>query len=73
MKTNIAKNLRIHMFNNGMRAADLARAAGIKPTSLHSIIKGKTTDPRVGTLIPLAETLGTSIDDLVKGVVIAKG
>lgn len=61
------KNLARLRKKRGFTQEGLARKANI---SYHTIIKlesGRIKDPRVGTLLKLAEALGVTTDRLLKG------
>lgn len=47
-----------------IREAELSRKTGIPTTTLHKILSGQTTDPRISTLQSLANYFDVSIDTL---------
>lgn len=51
----------------GMSAADLARATGLSKPTLSAIIHGDTCDPRISSLISIAEALQVDLRWLCTG------
>lgn len=49
----------------GMSQADLCRATKMGSSKISYILQGKTTDPRISTLIKIADALDISLDYLV--------
>ena len=46
---------------------DLALRAGLNPLSLRKIESGERRYPRIDTMVKIAQALGVSLDDLIKG------
>ena len=62
----ISSNLSRLMAERGTNAHQLAISSRTSYSRISDIMTGRTRNPRIGTLIPLAEQLGVTIDDLVK-------
>lgn len=56
----VAHNLSAAMARKGTNAAEVARRAGINPTGVYDILKGKSRSPRLDTLHKIA-VLGLGI------------
>ena len=56
----VAHNLTAAMTRKGTNAAEVARKAGINPTGVYDILKGKSRSPRLDTLYKIA-VLGLAI------------
>lgn len=50
----VAHNLAAAMARKGTNAAEVARKAGINPTGVYDILKGKSRSPRLDTLHKIA-------------------
>ncbi len=62
----IAKNIKKYREKKGISQDKLSKLAGV---TLHTITKiefGVTPDPRIETVKKITQTLGVSIDDLIK-------
>lgn len=59
--------LRLYRERHGWSRAELARRSGVARSTISEIESGNR-DPRGGTLEPLAATLGTRVDDLLRTV-----
>lgn len=57
----VARNIEVIMDQLGTDAAKLARAAGLGPTGIYDIIKGRSRSPRLETLTKIAEALGVPV------------
>ncbi len=64
----LIRNMQALMQHHNLNEAKLARIADIPQPTLHKILAGKTTDPRISTLKILADYFNTSVDDLYMGV-----
>lgn len=53
------------MKSRGIKAKPLAIAAGMNDTVVRDILKGKSRDPKIGTLVKLAEVLETPVTDIL--------
>ena len=62
----IGRNIKILSFDKGITQKELARAAGFSEAMMTKIIKDERT-PSVPKLMIIAEKLGVSMDELVKG------
>lgn len=60
----LISNLRQLMYNARVSEAELARQTKIPQPTLHKILAGSTTDPRISTLRLLADFFHLSVDDL---------
>lgn len=65
----LISNLRTLMQRHNLSEAKLARVTNIPQPTLHKILAGKTSDPRISTIKILADYFETSIDDLYTGIV----
>lgn len=50
----------------GMSQAELSRRSGVAQAIISYIEAGKTPNPRIDTVIALAQVLGVTVDELVK-------
>jgi len=57
-------NIQNLMRNNGVSEAQLSRQTGIPQPTLHKILSGKTSDPRISTIKTIAEFFNVSVDSL---------
>lgn len=62
----VARNIEVIMEQLGTDAAKLARAAGLGPTSIYDIIKGRSRSPRLETLTKIADALGVPVGLLLE-------
>lgn len=62
----ISSNLTRLMGEKGLNAHRLSLAANISYSRVADIMQGRTRDPRVSTLAPIAKELGVKIEDLIK-------
>lgn len=60
----LIENLHLLMHKQRINEAELARRTGIPQPTLHKILSGKTTDPRISTLQQLAGYFEVSLDGL---------
>ena len=60
----IKENLQLLMEMAGHNPHSLARETGVKQPTIFRILEGESTTPRDGTIRPLAEYFGISIEDL---------
>ncbi len=60
-----ASNLKRMMERAGLSQADLARLSQLSTAQVACLVNGKTVDPRLSTLVKLADALGCSLDALV--------
>lgn len=61
-------NVKQAMQKQNIREAELSRLTGIPLTTLHKILSGKTSDPRISTLQILANYFGVTVDELFTGI-----
>lgn len=57
----VAQNIQLIMERLGTDPAKLARAAGLNPTGIYDILKGKSRNPRLDTVTKIAEALGVPV------------
>lgn len=50
-----------------MTQADVCRLSGLDSGKVSQVVSGRTKDPRVSTIVPIAKALGVSLDYLVFG------
>lgn len=65
MITNVGKVLSYLMKEQGLTSAELARLTGVLQPVVYRIASGETDNPKIGTLIPIANHFGISINQLV--------
>ena len=51
--------------SRGLTADDIARMSWVKYTTVHNIFTGRTVNPELLTILPIARVLGVSVEDLV--------
>ena len=61
------KNLKKLRIGKGWSQEKLAREAGISYNTLIKIERGVIKNPKIDTIIKIANALGVSIDELIKG------
>ncbi len=59
------KNLTLLMQAKNLTEAQLSRELSVAQPTMHKLMSGATTDPRISTLIPIANYFGISIDQLL--------
>lgn len=60
-------NIQLLLADKGISEAELSRQTGIPQPTLHKILTGKTSDPRISTLKSIAEYFEVSLDNLYSG------
>ncbi|MBL3570293.1 hypothetical protein BV509_05230 [Rhodovulum sulfidophilum] len=61
----VASNIEAAMAKRGTNAAEVARKAGLNPTAVYDILKGKSRNPRLDTLYKIAtQGLGVPFSSL---------
>jgi len=63
----LADNIRRLMSVEDLSENQLSRNTGVPQPTIHRVLSGKVADPRDGTLRPLAEYFGTSVEELRTG------
>lgn len=63
----LAENLRRAMAVESLSENQLSRNTGVPQPTIHRILSGRVADPRDGTLRPLAEYFGVSVEELRTG------
>ncbi|MCB1827568.1 MAG: helix-turn-helix transcriptional regulator [Coxiellaceae bacterium] len=65
-RTKLQENLQRLIVEESIKSgSDLARQLKIPPPSINRILSGQVTDPRISTLILLADYFDVSIDQLL--------
>ena len=64
MCTQFSERLQMLMDERGWSQADLARITGMPTSNIAYLVNGKTKDPRLQTLIALANVFDVSLDYL---------
>lgn len=59
------KNLMLLMQAKDLTEAQLSREIAMAQPTMHKLMSGATTDPRISTLIPIAEYFNVTIDQLL--------
>jgi transcriptional regulator with XRE-family HTH domain len=62
-----ARNLRRQRRSTGLSQEQLAERAGLHPTEI-SRLERAVREPRLGTMLRLAEGLGVGVERLVRGI-----
>ena len=65
MSTNVSNVLTHLMKTKGLTSAELARLTGVVQPVLYRIASGETDNPKIATLIPIANFFGITIDQLI--------
>lgn len=60
-----SERLKILIKNKGLSTIDLAKKTGLSQPTISRLLSGATPDPRVYTLLPLANYFGITIDQLL--------
>jgi len=63
----VARNIEALMEQKGLDAAKLARLAGLNPTGIYDIIKGKSRSPKIETIGKIAKGLGVPVALIFSG------
>ncbi|WP_321368001.1 helix-turn-helix transcriptional regulator [uncultured Desulfuromusa sp.] len=66
VETVIAKNMKVVMAEKNMRNVDLYRKTSVPMSRIGDILRGRVLNPRINTMVSLADGLGVTIDSLVK-------
>jgi len=61
----LAANIKSLMREKGISTTELARQINISQPVLHRLATGETTNPRIGTLIPIARFFSVTLDQLL--------
>lgn len=61
----ISKNIKLAMKRIPLSEIDLVRATKLPQTTINQILRGLTKDPRISTLMLIAEKLDVSVDQLI--------
>lgn len=56
--------IRMAMLDKDMKPIDLCRATGMGSSKVSQILNGKVADPRLSTMVKIADALDTSLDYL---------
>lgn len=64
----LVKNLRLLMYKHDVTEAELSRRTHTPQPTIHKILAGKTTDPRISTLKILADYFALSVDALYSNI-----
>ncbi len=62
---NLSKSLSLIMKENNVSESDLARALNLPYNTIHRLVSGHTTDPRISTLKLIASYFNVSLDTLL--------
>ena len=62
----LADNIKRYRNKNGLSQEQLAQKAGVTYSTLAKLESGVNQNPKVKTLQGIAQTLGVTIDDLMK-------
>lgn len=61
----VSKNIKLAMKRAGLTEIGLVRATKLPQTTINQILRGLTKDPRMSTLMLIAETLDVTVDQLI--------
>lgn len=64
MCATLAERIQNLMDIRGISQADLARMTGMTTSNIAYIVNGKTQDPRLGSVLAIAQALNVSLDYL---------
>ena len=53
------------LFDNNMKASDLAREVNLPPPTIHRLITGKSTRPYKSSLVPIADYFSVNVEQLL--------
>lgn len=56
--------------SKNMSQADVCRLSGLDSSKVSQVVSGRTKDPRISTIVPIAKALNVSLDYLVFGQVV---
>lgn len=62
---NLSENVKREMISRKMTIRELAKETGVSSSNISDIVNGKVTNPRIETVIKLAETFNITIDKLI--------
>ena len=65
MHQQLAKNIRKLLKKNNISTSFLARQTGIGQPVIHRIMSGETRNPKISTLLPIAQFFGLQIEQLI--------
>ena len=63
-RQNLARRLRKLRNDKGLTRQELATSAGLSMGAVAAIEQGRAPDPRISTILALAEALDTKVEDL---------
>lgn len=62
----IVENILKYVEKNDTNISDFAKKCGLRPTTVFSIVNGKTKNPTLEVLMKLANTMNMTLDELTK-------
>lgn len=62
----MSRNIKTKIKDAGINANQLAQASGVPAARLSDILRGRTTNPRLFTVVKLSDALGVTVDDLIR-------
>ena len=72
MINNISATLKALMKQKEISSSELARCTGVAQPVIYRIASGETDNPKLNTVIPLAEFFGASIDNFIDGTAVER-
>jgi transcriptional regulator with XRE-family HTH domain len=66
MARTVAANIAAAMEARGLNALELSKRAGLNPTAVYDILKGKIKNPRIDTIAKIAGALGVTPSSLLE-------
>lgn len=61
------ERIQLVLTSKGMSQADICRLTGLDSGKVSQVVSGRTKDPRISTIVPIAQALNVSLDFLVFG------
>lgn len=70
--SDVTQNIKLAMKRAGLSEIDLVRASSVSQTTINQILRGLTKDPRISTLMIIADKLNVTVDQLIGLAPLAK-
>ena len=61
------ERIQLVLASKNMSQADICRISGLDSGKVSQVVSGRTKDPRISTIVPIAQALNVSLDYLVFG------
>lgn len=66
MEKALQKNIHEHLLDKNMSVNSLEKQAGLKPSAVQNILRGRSKRPSIQTIHAIANELGCPVDELIK-------